>query len=123
MKLLYELYPESIFIANARGFLLIHEAAHGNVFEDDESCNIVGFLLKCDPGGASRAVSTESGDSIYEGMLPSHVACSRGVSSSITLLFNDYPDAINIRDTVSRKLPVEIAIFAQQQVPSPERVR
>jgi len=106
VKNLHELYPEGINVRQS-GLQPIHVASLTDMGSD--RIKIIEFLLKVDPGSASRVVS--GGRTGYEGWLPLHIkACSSQTngSGSAKLLFDAYPDAIYKEDQ-NGNTPVDLA--------------
>ena len=104
VKLLFEVYPESISIRSDTGMVPIHyAAAHGNV-------ELLQFILELDPTSASTIAEVpEDGTSYYEASydggdtipFPLLFACCTKDESNIRavkLLYNHHPEAIYLRE-------------------------
>ena len=99
VKYMIELYPESIDARSTRGNLPIHCAARS---DRDHKADIIRYLLVKDPDCASKTGSDQ------QLLPPLHSACRRKCLDSVRLLFDAYPEAINIRDREGRT-PIDIA--------------
>ena len=105
VRYLYNVAPESINASDNLGLGPIHFAA---VHQNDPNVDVLKFLLAKDPVGASRAAELNGirDDSVlygthdlqrYHGFLPLHYAAdNRGSISAIRVLFDSYPDALNM---------------------------
>jgi len=96
IQYLLELYPESINARDSKGCLPIHLAAYGRA-------DIIELLLKHDPNGASKKTIYED----YQ-QLPLHIASECFSSEAVQVLYDAYPEALNIRDSQGR-VPLDVA--------------
>eukprot|EP00956_Cyclotella_meneghiniana_P004648 scaffold5730_cov55-Cyclotella_meneghiniana.AAC.17 len=100
-KYLFNVYPESIKMSNRIKMSPVHFLA-GNIKDsNDESLQLLAFLLKHDKG----AVSTRNDF----GFLPLHIACQKRELPFVKLLFDAHPEGIFVLDR-SRDTPVDSAI-------------
>eukprot|EP00956_Cyclotella_meneghiniana_P010729 scaffold15044_cov37-Cyclotella_meneghiniana.AAC.1 len=100
-KYLFSMYPGSINIPNDDGWYPLHVLAANFSASNDQSLQLLAFLLNYDEG----AVSTVDN----RGELPLHIACRKRELAFVKLLFDAYPDAIFARNRY-RSTPVDNAI-------------
>jgi len=98
IQYLLQLYPEGINARDhSKGWLPIHHAS------DQGRADIIGFLLKHYPDGASKKTSHED-----DQQLPLHIASCGDSLEAVQVLFDAYPEALNIRDSQGRN-PLDVA--------------
>jgi len=103
IQYLLEIYPESINVRDGSGWLPIHCAAmHGNT-------KVIELLLKHDPDAATKKTTDPP-------RLPLHVACERGSTLSVKILYDAYPEAILINNSVGRS-PIDLARGRARNLP------
>lgn len=94
------MYPECIHVRDYGGRLPIHLVVGWH--DGRDRFQILRFLLERHPDNASEPVTAgvdDWGDADEEGRLPLHLACIRRLDlDSLKIIFNAYPEAINIKD-------------------------
>jgi len=136
VRYLLELFPDSIRIRDCGGCHPIH--IHIDYYNGKDQCQILRFLLERHPDSASEPITASViegwGDPNYEGRLPLHLACIRGLClKDLMMVFNAYPEAINIKDgtgkipsdylQVSRRKSFMFAQLENAAISKDERVR